>query len=355
MKTLANEGPDAFYSGKIAEAIVEAVTSAAPLKGDMALSDLKSYRAIERQPLCFGYRLRNICGMGPPSSGGTAVAQILKLIEPFTQVQGPAAAMTAPALHIIAEAEKLAFADRNRYLADPDVIPVPSGLTDDTYLSERRKLIDPLNAMPPPEAGQPPGLGKRAFGVDGTRERAGTSHISIIDETGNAVAMTTTIEGAFGSHQWAAGFLLNNELTDFSFRPTDDDYTPLANRVEGGKRPRSSMSPVIVFDALGQVEAVTGSPGGSRIIFYVAKTLIAIVDWGKDAAVSAATANFGNAGRAFEIDDGPSTAQLISELKTYGHMVTSGMMTSGVHTIVRRNGRLEGGADPRREGIALGD
>lgn len=355
LKAVANGGADAFYSGAVADAIVAALAGAPNFRGDMTADDLKAYAAVEREAVCFVYRMRKICGMGPPSSGAIAIGQTLKLIEPFDQVQGPQAAMTSVAVNIIAEAEKLAFADRNRYVADPDVIPVPSGLLDAAYLDERRKLIGPLKAMPPPEAGVPPGLGKRTFGVDTTREAAGTSHVSIVDDEGNAVAMTTTIESAFGSHQWAAGFLLNNELTDFSFKPTDEAGTAVANAVGPGKRPRSSMAPTLVFSPSGELEVVTGSPGGSHIIAYVVKTLVALLDWNSDAAQSAALPNFGSEGKALFIDDSPGTALLALQLKGYGQTVSAGLLTSGVHTIVRRGGRLEGGADPRREGTALGD
>jgi|CXWK01.1.fsa_nt_gi gamma-glutamyltranspeptidase/glutathione hydrolase len=354
LKILASRGAGAFYGGEIARAIVAAV-DAAPLGGGMTMNDLERYRAIERPALCSTYRDRRICGMGPPSSGGIAVAQTLLLIEPFADVRGASAAMTAQALHLIGEAEKLAFADRNRYLADPDFVPVPGGLLNGAYLDQRRSLIDRQKAMAAPEPGLPPGLSKRSFGIDATRERAGTSHVSVIDDQGNAVAMTTTIEGEFGSHQWAAGFLLNNELTDFSFLPADAEGHAIANRVEGGKRPRSSMSPTLIFDEAGAVEAATGSPGGSRIIFYVVKSVIALLDWGLNPAASAALPNFGAAGGTFEIDDGPATVTLISELEGYGHTVARRSMTSGIHTVVRRQGRLEGGADPRREGMALGD
>lgn len=354
LKLLASKGAGAFYGGEIARAIVTAV-DAAPLGGGMTMNDLESYKAIERPALCFTYRDRRICGMGPPSSGGIAVAQTLLLIEPFADVRGASAAMMAQALHLIGEAEKLAFADRNRYLADPDFVPVPGGLLNGAYLDKRRSLIDRQKAMAAPEPGLPPGLSKRSFGIDATSERAGTSHVSVIDDLGNAVAMTTTIEGEFGSHQWAAGFLLNNELTDFSFLPVDAEGHAIANRVEGGKRPRSSMSPTLIFNEAGAVEAATGSPGGSRIIFYVVKSVIALLDWGMNPAASAALPNFGAAGGTFEIDDGPATAILISELEGYGHTVARRLMTSGIHTVVRRQDRLEGGADPRREGIALGD
>ncbi len=354
LRTLSEKGAGAFYGGAIARAILDAVT-AAPLGGDMTIKDLEAYKAVERPALCVAYRARQICGMGPPSSGGLAVAQVLLLIEPFAAVQGPSAAMTVEALHLIAEAEKLAFADRNLYLADPDFVSVPAGLLDKDYIDQRRSRIDAQKAMPAPEAGLPPGLSKRTFGIDATRERAGTSHVSIMDDQGNAVAMTTTIEGEFGSHQWAAGFLLNNELTDFSFQPADEKGSAIANRVEGGKRPRSSMSPTLVFGKDGAVEMVTGSPGGPRIIFYVIKSLIAVLDWDADAAASAGLPNFGNAGQTFEIDVAPAAEPLISGLKGYGHTVAQRLMTSGIHTVVRRGNRFEGGADPRREGMALGD
>ena len=235
--------------------------------------------------------------MGPPSSGAHTVAQTLRLIEPFDLGTGPRAALNARSMHLIAEAEKLAYADRNRYLADPDFVRVPSGLLDDGYLARRRALIAPLSAAERVQAGVPDEKGAALPGDDATVEVSGTSHVSIIDGDGNAVSMTTTIEAGFGSRLWAAGFLLNNELTDFSFRPTDAQGRPIANRIEGGKRPRSSMAPTIVFDADGQVKAVLGSPGGSRIILYVVKSIVALVDWNMDAQAAAALANFGSRGQ----------------------------------------------------------
>ncbi len=355
LAAIADKGAAAFYEGAIADAIVVAVAGAPAAKGDLTREDLKAYQAKERPAGCFTYRARKICGMGPPSSGAITIAQTLQMIEPLGGVSGPFSVISAQALHIIGEAEKLAYADRNRYLADPDFVSIPSGLLDAAYLSERRNLIDLRRAMAKPAAGLPPGLAKRTFGSDATVERAGTSHISIIDEHGNAVAMTTTIEGAFGSHLWAAGFLLNNELTDFSFLPTDNDGLPVANRVEGGKRPRSSMSPTIVFDKTGALEIVTGSPGGSNIILYVTKMLVGLIDWELSAQDAAALPNFGSDGAVFQFEDGASAFWPSLMLKTYGHEVVNGAMTSGTHTILKRNGRLEGGADPRREGAALGD
>lgn len=355
LRAVASGGAKAFYEGPIADAIVAAVAAAPIVKGDLTAADLAGYQAKERAALCFAYRSRKICGMGPPSSGAMTIAQTLKLIEPFSEVPGADNAMRASALHVISEAEKLAYADRNRYLADPDFVAVPDGLLDDSYLAERRKLINVNAAMGRPEAGLPPGIAKRTFGVDATYEIAGTSHLSVVDDQGNAVAMTTTIEGAFGSHLWAAGFLLNNELTDFSLVPAGRDGVVAANAVAGGKRPRSSMAPMLIFDANGALEGVTGSPGGSRIIMFVTKTLIAMLDWGMDAQQAAALPNFGSDGGALSFEPSVSFVLKAIALKSYGHTLNAEYMTSGVHTILRRNGKLEGGADPRREGVALGD
>jgi gamma-glutamyltranspeptidase/glutathione hydrolase len=293
--------------------------------------------------------------MGPPSSGGVAVAQTLKLLEPLDLGRGPAAAMGARALHLIAEAERLAYADRERYLADPDFVAVPDGLLDPAYLERRRALIDPSRAMPPPPPGEPPGSEKHAFGIDATVENVGTSHLSVVDGEGNTVSLTTTIEGAFGSGVWAAGFLLNNQMTDFSFLPYDDKGRAVANRVEPGKRPRSSMAPTIVFDDKGEVVAVVGSPGGPRIILYVVKALIALLDWDMDAREAAALPNFGSLGGPVEIEYGWQSVWHALRLKGYGHSVSPDLMSSGLDIIVVRDGRLEGSADPRREGVALGD
>ena len=355
LEAIAKGGADAFYAGPIAEAVVAASTHATNVAGDLTLADLAAYKVVERPPVCVPYRTYRICGMGPPSSGGIAVAQVLKLIERFDPGRGPDDAMNTAALHLVTEAERLAYADRNRYLADPDFVAVPEGLLDEGYLAARSALIDTAKAMTSAEPGTPPGLDKRAFGVDATLERAGTSHISVVDAAGNTVAMTTTIEGAFGSGMFAAGFLLNNQLTDFSFAHTDSSGAPIANRVEGGKRPRSTMAPIIVFDDKGEVFAALGSPGGGRIILYVVKTLVALIDWKLDAQAAIDLPNFGSTGDTLELEIGWSTIWKALALKSYGHSISPGLMNSGVHTVVRRNGRLEGGADPRREGAALGD
>jgi gamma-glutamyltranspeptidase/glutathione hydrolase len=370
LQTIAADGAKAFYSGPIAADIVRAAGDAPGPRGDLALGDLAGYRAKERPAVCATYRRRQVCGMGPPSSGGIAVGQTLALLAPFDLGRGKRGGMPAHALHLIAEAEKLAFADRDRYVADSDITPVPSALLDPAYLDGRRPFINAFAAAPKAMAGTPPSLPKTAYGQDETREAPGTSHISIIDDAGHAIAMTTSIETAFGSRRWAAGFLLNNQLTDFSFRPRAADGRPIANRVESGKRPRSSMSPTIVLDERGVPEVVLGSPGGSRIISYVLKTIVALVDWGLDAQAAAALDNFGSRGTAFELElTQASVADVLAnpwsmrspiwhalKIKPYGHITAFDVQTSGVHVIVRRpDGTLEGGADPRREGIVLAD
>jgi gamma-glutamyltranspeptidase/glutathione hydrolase len=357
LHAIAEGGSDAFYKGAIAEAIVAAVRGAPNHQGDLSLADLAGYRARERAPLCIAYRRYKVCGMGPPSSGGLAVAQVLKLIEPFDLGKGPASAMNARALHLIAEAEKLAFADRDAFVGDPDFVPAPAGLLNTGYLDARRGLIDPAAAMARPTPGAPPQTATHEVGDDVTIEAPGTSHVSIVDRDGNVLAMTTSIESAFGSRIWAAGFLLNNELTDFAFRPADGRGRPLANALAAGKRPRSSMAPTIVFDATGKPWAALGSPGGSRIILYVVKALVALIDWQLDAQAATALMNFGSRGGPFEIEiDQPSAIWHALKMKPYGHRVSADLLTSGTHAIVvRQDGRLEGGADPRREGVARGD
>jgi gamma-glutamyltranspeptidase / glutathione hydrolase len=356
LRAIAEGGSDAFYKGAIAEAIVAAVRGAPNHQGDISLADLAGYSARERAPLCIAYRRYKVCGMGPPSSGGLAVAQVLKLIEPFDLGKGPASAMNARALHLIAEAEKLAFADRDAFVGDPDFVPAPAGLLNAGYLDARRDLIDPTAAMARPTPGAPPQTAHNV-GDDATIEAPGTSHFSIVDRDGNVLAMTTSIESAFGSRIWAAGFLLNNELTDFAFRPLDGRGLPLANALAAGKRPRSSMAPTIVFDATGKPWAALGSPGGSRIILYVVKALVALIDWQLDAQAATALMNFGSRGGPFEIEiDQPSAIWHALKMKPYGHRVSADLLTSGTHAIlVRQDGTLEGGADPRREGMARGD
>jgi gamma-glutamyltranspeptidase/glutathione hydrolase len=347
LRRVAQEGADAFYRGELAERIVE------KLAGDMTAADLAGYTARERAALCTRYRGHRICGMGPPSSGGPTVAMVLALVEPFDLGTAP---LGTAALSVIAEAQKLAFADRDRYMADADFVPLPAGLLEPAYLAERSKLINPNAPMERAAAGEPPAQQGFLYGVDATVERSGTSHVSIVDAAGNAVAMTTTIEGAFGSRRMVEGFLLNNELTDFSFAHTDPAGRPVANRVEGGKRPRSSMAPTLVLAPGGRLRMVTGSPGGSRIILYVLKSLVCVIDWRCSAQAAADLVNFGSRNGPFEIELGVEGSKLAVGMGLAGQSVRPVMMTSGLHIIlVREDGSLEGAADPRREGAALGD
>lgn len=353
LKAIAAGGEAAFYSGPVAEAIVKAIAEAPHHQGDMTLADLAAYKAKERPPLCAPYRQLRVCGMGPPSSGGIAIAQMLRLLEPYNLGTLP---MQPQAVHLMAEAEMLAYADRDRYVGDPDMVSVPlPGLLNPAYLATRRQWIDPLKAKPKADAGVPPGIVGQRAGLDDTVESVGTSHVSIVDARGNAVALTTTIENAFGARVMAAGFLLNNQLTDFSFQPKDKDGAPLANAVAPGKRPRSTMAPTIVLDAQGRVRHVLGSPGGSRIILYAAKTLVALIDWKLDPQLAADLANFGARNGPLEIEAGMATLLLTAQMLQRGHQVVMPEMTSGVHVITRLpNGALLGGADPRREGAARG-
>ena len=326
LRTVAEKGAGAFYEGAIAQAIVEAVRQAPSRPGDLALEDLAGYRVKEREPVCFAYRRNRVCGMGPPSAGGVAVGQILKLVEGFDLGQGPADALNTRALHLIAEAQRLAFADHQQYVGDPDFVAVPAGLLDAAYIGARRRLIDPLTAMQKASPGTPPQLGKLP-GADETVEQGGTTHFSIVDGDGNIVSMTSTVESGFGSRLWAAGFLLNNELTDFAPRPADAAGRPLANAVAPGKRPRSSMAPTVVLDEQGRPWAALGSVGGPRIILYVVKTLVALIDWKLDAQEAVSLMNFSGRAGTFEIEIGHRSALWHAlRMRPYGHRIGADFM-----------------------------
>ncbi len=307
----------------------------------------------QREPLCIPYRAFEICGPSPPSSGAVAVSQVLSLITPFDLGERP---LQPEPTHLIAEAERLAFADRARYLGDPDFVAVPvKGLLDPTYLNQRRALIAPDRVAPHVTAGEPPNTRQGAFGRDATQESIGTSQISIVDDDGNALSMTTTIEQSFGSRLMVRGFLLNNQLTDFSFLPTDEDGRPAANRVEPEKRPRSSLDPTIVFANDRQVRFVLGSPGGSAIILYVLKGLVGLIDWHLDPQQAADLVNFGSTGDEFILEPDPGVDGLATDMSKLGHQVKRTSLTSGLHIIAVTDHGLEGGADKRREGLAVGD
>ncbi len=369
LRRIAAEGAAGFYAGPIANAVVAAV-AAHETPGDLTLADLAGYQAKERPPVCVPYRRHRVCGMGPPSSGALTLGQTLMLLDGLPMGVGPAAAMAPGPLHLAAEALRLAFADRNWYLTDADFLAPPVGYLDPAYIAERRQLIDPLRRQLAPYAGLPPGARRLTLGEDATNELAGTSHISIVDAENNAVAMTTTIEAGFGSGIWVEGFLLNNQLTDFSLRARDRDGRPIANRVEAGKRPRSSMTPTIVFDPEGGLRLVTGSSGGSRIIPYVLKVVIGVIDWNLNAQAAVSLPNFSTTGGQLEIEAPPFTwanamfhsgeahraIRTAIGLAPLGESAAFATLTSGTQAIVRLpDGTLQGGADPRREGVAIGD
>jgi gamma-glutamyltranspeptidase / glutathione hydrolase len=354
LDTIAHDGPKAFYEGEIARDIVKAVQGDPRQRGKLSVEDLANYRAKERDPVCSFYRAYRVCGAGLPSSGGVTVSQVLDLIGPYDLGSMP---LAPTAVHVIAEAERLAFADRALYLADSDFVSVPvAGLLDPGYVATRRALMNPSRAQDHISAGTPPNQRQGAFGHDATTESVGTSQISIVDDAGNAFSMTTSIEQSFGSRTMARGFLLNNQLTDFSFLPTDEQGRAVANRVEGGKRPRSAMDPTIVFaSGDGALRYVLGSPGGPAIILFNIKTIVGLVDWRLDPAQASALANFGGTEGPVLIESGPELDQLAASLTAVGHDVRRMELTSGEHIIAVTPGGLEGGADPRREGVALGD
>ncbi len=348
LRTIASEGSRPFYEGDIAQQIVDAVkTEINP--GELTLQDLADYEVIERAPVCFPYRAFEVCGMGPPTSGGLTTGQILMMLEHFDL---PSMGPSVEAWHLYAEAAKLAYADRGLYMADSDFVDMPDGLLDAGYLKERAALINPESATEKAEAGEPPQQSASLFAPDTQPERAGTSHFSIVDQKGNIISMTTTIETGFGSRVMTNGFLLNNELTDFS-RKAEENGLPIANRVEAGKRPRSSMAPTIVFKDGTPVLAI-GSPGGSRIINYVAKSVIAILDWGMDPQTAIDLPHVVNRNGATDLEKDTVAVTLAPLLEKIGHTVNTRPLNSGLHAIAISGGKLIGGADSRREGIATG-
>ena len=351
LRRVAAEGPDAFYRGEIARDIAAAV-AAQPSPGDLTEADLAGYRALEREPVCGGYRGYRVCGMPPPSSGGIGVIALLGILERFPMPDIRPG--SSEAAHLFAEAGRLAYADRDRYVGDPDFVPVPvAGLTDPAYLRERSALIRADRSLRRAAPGAPAGAAV-SFGEDATVEAAGTSHLSVVDARGNAVAMTTTVESAFGSRILVHGFVLNNELTDFAFTP-EAGGRPLANRVEGGKRPRSTMAPTLVFAPDGTLRAAVGSAGGSQIVNYVGKTLVALLDWRYGMQRAVAAPNMGSRNLDTELERGSTAASLEGALRALGHPVAVIDMVSGTQGIARVRGALQGGADPRREGAALGN
>ena len=309
---------------------------------------MAAYESKRRGARCTPYRQWRVCGMPPPTSGGIAVLQMLGILQNFDLAA--VAPTSAAAAHLLAEAGRLAFADRNTYVADSDFVEVPvARLIDPTYLRQRAALIDRNHAMGKAEPGK---LLQKGVLIE-QFEPPSTTHFAIVDAAGNAVSMTSSVENAFGSRLMVRGFILNNQLTDFSFRPTVEGQ-PVANRVAPGKRPRSSMAPMLAFDESGALRLAVGSPGGSRIIGFVAKAVTGVLDWGLDMQAAIDLPNIVNRNGTTDLEAGTSAAALKPALEAMGHEVEVRGMVSGLHGIrIAPDGRLDGGADRRREGVAL--
>ena len=386
-RAIADGGINAFYSGPLAQDIVDEIadTTGGITAGQTTLADLAAYRSKKREAICTTYRGQVVvCGMPPPSSGGLAVAQTLGILENFDLAPLKPTALdinggrpTVQGVHLFAEANRLAYADRDKYVADTDFVPLPGGspaaMVNKTYLKSRAGLISTTRSL---GTAQPGDLGPVPLGQHGPSPENGTTQVTVVDKLGNVVSMTTTVESGFGAfHMTKGGFLLNNQLTDFSAAPADAAGVPIANRVAAGKRPRSSMAPTLVFSAKadgsrGTFLMATGSPGGATIIQYVAKTLVGVLDWGLDAqqatsmiafgAANSPNTNVGGEHPNVNLANNGNDDPLISGLRALGHTVNTAAQSSGIGTIVRRTATdgsftLDGGADPRREGAVLGD
>ncbi|MCC5884731.1 MAG: gamma-glutamyltransferase [Halomonas sp.] len=369
LREIAENGSKALHTGPIAEDLVYRVQGHPDRPGAISLEDMATYVAKERAPLCTDWQDYRICGFPPPSSGHLTIMQILGILDRLPALETPLEEdlPSTEWLHLFLEASRLAFADRGKYIADPDFVNAPGGdwssMLDEEYLAERAELIGEQSVGPDgAEAGRPGGV-ETAWATQPTQPEYGTSHISIIDEEGNAVAMTTTIEAAFGSRMLAdggtglaGGYLLNNELTDFSFTPLGADGTPIANRVEAGKRPRSSMSPTLVFDReTDELVASLGSPGGAAIIHYTAKALVAMLEWGLDAQEALNLPHAITLGGPAYLEEGRFPAAVLEALNELGHDASERELVSGLQAIQRTDDGFFGGADPRREGVVMGD
>jgi gamma-glutamyltranspeptidase/glutathione hydrolase len=362
LRGIAKQGPAGFYEGAVAADIVRRVKGHAR-PGLLTLADLAGYKPVVRPPLCNEWRSYRVCGFGPPTSGHLTLMQILGLLD--TQPQARAArGVTADWMHAYAESAKLAFADRAQFIADPAFVAAPGGdwqnLLAPAYLRDRGALIGE-RAMAPATAGQP-GI-RQAFAPQAEQLEYGTSQVSVVDASGQAVSMTTSVEAAFGNRVMSdggtglpGGFMLNNQLTDFSLNPVGADGKPVANRVEAGKRPRSSMAPTLVFDRTGALVMVAGSPGGPVIIHYVAKVITGALGWGLPVQQAVDLPNFGhfNSGSLI-VERGALTAEQLADLRGRGHAIVETDLTSGLQVLLRTKAGWVGGADPRREGVVLGE
>ena len=348
---LAARGPDAFYVGPAAQALVRTARGAPVNPSILIEGDLATYEAKERPAVCGVYRGYRVCGMGPPSSGATTVFAILKQLERFDlRALGPD---SATAWHLIGESMRLAYADREAFLADPDYVRVPlAGLTDPAYLAARSRLISADRSIPRAEAGNPPGAPRAAVAADG--EVPATSHLVAVDRRGNVASLTSTIEGPFGSGLMVNGFYLNNELTDFTFEP-EKDGVAVANRVEGGKRPRSSMSPTIVYAPDGHVRVAIGAAGGPTIIAQVAKALIAMLDWDMSAQSAIALPVIMGVGDRILVEQGTRLEAMIPALTALGDRASAFAPGFKANAVEWRDGRWIGAADPRSEGVAVSE
>ncbi|MBN1237539.1 MAG: gamma-glutamyltransferase [Gammaproteobacteria bacterium] len=358
LRLLASEGADAMYTGELAEAIVREVRDNSVRAGRMTLEDLAAYEPRKSAPLCSPYREWRVCGPQLPSSGGVTVQQILGILGHFDlAADAPESPRT---LHLLAEAGRLAFADRNLYLGDPEFVDAPvAALLDPDYLARRAALIEPDRALSSVAAGEPLQARHWDFSAGPRQDIPSTSHFSIVDRWGDAVSMTTSVQGAFGSQLMVGGFILNNQLTDFSFEPTRFGR-PVANRAEPGKRPLSSMAPTLVLDGEGRLKLAIGSPGGTRIINYVSQALVNVLDFGLDVQQAVSAPHIvAQDDSPIELEERTALTERRDELEEMGHRVVPRNLNSGLHGIVvdHRDGRrvLRGGADPRREGVALGD
>ncbi|MDF2182592.1 gamma-glutamyltransferase [Neptuniibacter sp. CAU 1671] len=351
---IANRGADAFYTGPLAAAISKAVQTVPDNPGHLSNEDLSNYKAVRRSALCQPYLAYRVCGFPPPTSGGIAVLQILKLLE---QVKGLTVAPDNPRFnHLFTQASRLAFADRQRYLADSDFVPVPvAGLLNTDYLKQRAALMNPNFDDGTAQAGQPPGTSPD-WQDSLSPEQPSTSHFVVVDQWGNAMSMTSSIEMAFGSTLMVGGFLLNNQLTDFSFTPRDREGKWVANRVQPGKRPRSSMAPFMVFDQNNQLYAAVGSPGGSRIISYVAQSLLLMLNTPLSLQEVVSQPHISNRNGQTELEADTSAVNWQSVLEEMGHDVKIRDLNSGLHAFRRLpQGGWESGVDPRREGRAISE
>lgn len=353
LRQVAKGGADVMYRGSLARRIVAAVKGAVPNPGTLSLSDLENYRAVKRPALCRAYRSWNICAMPPPTSGGITTLQILGMLERFNMAALKPGSVRA--VHLISEASRLAYADRAAYIADGDFVSVPvHGLLDKSYLANRSELISAARSMGKATPGLPGQRKTEAPPISDPIELPSTSHLSVVDGDGSAVSMTTSVENIFGSRLMVSGFMLNNQLTDFSFRP-EIDGRKVANRVQPGKRPRSSMSPTMVLNGDGKLLLALGSPGGSRIIGYVTRALIATLDWRLRPVDAFALPNHVNRNGPTDLEKGTAITAIAPGLEALGHKVRIRRITSGLHGFRATPGGYDAAADPRREGVALGD